>query len=174
VDEPEAWMGQAMADRAAAERLLDGASSEGWCHAIAKYQQSVEKAVKAIVVALRDRGVEKSVGYKHPIEPFVSMLIRLPRAAENRDITSHLSRLLDPSTRAAIHSLEVLIPRKPPPGQPHRRNTEYPFQDPQNRWTFPAAQGIFSSSEVQRFRDLSHRIADGADRIIRTIRRAPR
>ena len=175
MDEPVAWLQQAISDRAAAERLWDDANSAEWCHVVAKHQQTVEKAIKAIVAALRDRGVlGVTIGYQHPVEPFVSALIRLRRTAGNRDITSHLSRLLDQSTRASIHALEDLIPRQPPRGQPHRRNTEYPFQDSANQWTCPAAKDTFSLPEIQRFRDLSHRIADGAERIIRTIRRAPK
>jgi len=174
VDESRAWLQQALSDRSAAERF-DDADSTQRCHAIAKYQQTVEKAVKAIVVALREVGVRTtSIGYTHPIECFVSVLVHLPHGAGHRDIASHLSRLLDESTRASIYSLEELIPRRPPPGQPHRKNTEYPFQDARNQWTFPAAQGVFSSSDIQRFRRLSHDIAEGASRIIATIRRAPR
>ena len=134
MNESLAWLSQALSDRSAADGFIGDTDSTRWCHAVAKYQQTVEKAIKAIVVALREVGVRtKSIGYTHPIEPFVSILVRLPRAAGTRDITSHLSRLLDESTRASINSLEVLIPRQPPPGQPHHKNTEYPFQDSQNQ-----------------------------------------
>ena len=175
MDEPLAWLQQAFSDRTAAEHFVAGENATEWCHAVAKFQQTVEKAIKAIVAALRDSGVgTKRIGYKHPIEPFVSMLVRLPRDAGNHGIISHLSRLLDQSTRASIHSLEDLIPRQPPRGQPHRRNTEYPFQDSANQWTCPAVQGTFSLVEVQRFRDLSYRIANGASQIISMIRHAPK
>ena len=175
MDESVAWLQQAVSDRAAAERLWDGANSAGWCHVIAKHQQTVEKAIKAVVAALRDRGVQtKNIGYEHPSEPYVSLLIRLRRTPGTRAITSHLSRLFDEETRASIRALDALVPRRPPPGEPHRRNTEYPFQDPANQWTCPAVQGTFSSGEVHEFRDLSHRIANGAAQIISTIRRAPK
>ena len=175
MDEPVAWLQQAISERAAADRLLGGANGAEWCHVIAKYQQTVEKAIKAMVAALRDHGVlSVTIGYQHPVEPFVSMLIRLRRDAGNRGITSHLRRLLDHNTRDSIRSLDALVPRRPPPGEPHRRNTEYPFQDSASQWTCPAVQGAFSLAEVQKFRDLSHRIANGASQMISTIRHAPK
>jgi HEPN domain-containing protein len=169
VDEAYAWLQQALSDRAAAERLSGDENGVQWCHAIAKYQQTVEKAVKAIVVALHI-----SVGYQHGVGHFVDVLIRLPRRPGNRDIANNLSRWLDTNTRTAIRSLDILAPRRPAPGQPHQRNTEYPFQDPHDRWTYPAARGVFSSAEIKQFRDLPHRIARVAEQVISAIRRAPR
>ncbi len=54
VDESFAWLLQAAADREAAEQLAAGQCGKGYCHAIAKWQQTVEKAVKAMVAALRE------------------------------------------------------------------------------------------------------------------------
>jgi hypothetical protein len=175
VDESYAWLQQALSDRAAGERLSGGKDGAEWCHAIAKYQQTVEKAIKAIVVALRNRGIlHVTIGYTHPVEPLVSTLVRLPRNPGNRDIANHLSRSLDTNTRTAIRSLETLTPKRPAPGQPHRRNTEYPFQDPKDRWTYPAADGVFSSAETEQIRELSHQIARVAEQVISAIRHAPR
>jgi HEPN domain-containing protein len=169
VDESYAWLQQAISDRAAAERLSGDKNGAEWCHAIAKYQQTVEKAIKAIVAALHI-----STGYQHDVGHFVDVLIRLPRKAGNRDIANNLSRWLDTNTRTAIRSLDTLAPKRPAPGQPHRRNTEYPFRDPQDRWTYPAARAVFSSAEIEQFRNLSHRIARVAEQVISAIRRAPR
>ena len=169
MDESVAWLQQAISDRAAAERLNGDENGAEWCHAIAKYQQTVEKAVKAIVAALHI-----SVGYQHGVGNLVDVLIRLPRGAGNRDIANNLSRRFDTNTRRAIRSLDILRAKRPAPGQPHRRNTEYPFQDPHDRWTYPAARGVFSSAEIEQFRDLSHRIARVAEQVISAIRRAPR
>ncbi len=169
MDESYAWLQQAISDRAAAERLSGQENGAEWCHAIAKYQQTVEKAVKAIVTALHIR-----VGYQHGVGNLVDVLIRLPRRAGKRDIANNLSRWLDTNTRTAIRSLDILAPKRPAPGQPHRRNTEYPFQDAQDRWTYPAARGVFSSTEIEQFRDLSHRIARVAEQVISATRRAPR
>jgi hypothetical protein len=178
VDESHAWLEQAISDRSAAELLADGEDVGRWCHAIAKYQQAVEKAVKAIVAALREGRMSfNEIGYRHEVQPFVRILTHVPRAPRARgrpDIAGHLSRLLDQRTRDSIRELEALIPKQPPRGELHRRNTEYPFQDARSQWTYPAARDTFSREEVQRFRDLSHRIADGASRIIAALRRAPR
>jgi hypothetical protein len=175
VDESRAWLEQALSDRSTAELLAAGEDVGRWCHAIAKYQQAVEKAVKAIVVALREARMSfNEIGYRHEVQPFVRILTHVPRARGRPDIAGHLSRLLDQRTRDSIRELEALIPKQPPRGELHRRNTEYPFQATRSQWTFPAARDTFSLEEVQRFRDLSHRIADGASRIIVALRRAPR
>lgn len=167
MDEPVAWLSQAMADRHAAERFA--VQEHDRCHAIAKWQQTVEKAVKAIVSALHDRGTLGSgVRARHDVERYVAALVRLPRAAGNRTIQQLLHGLLDQNTRAAINALDALTPRHPP-----QRNTEYPFQDATGQWTYPAAHGIFSTEEAQRFRALAHRVLAGAGRIVSAIRRAP-
>ena len=57
MDEPTAWLYQARADRQAAERPRGGRRGTGRCHAVAKWQQTVEKAVKALVSALHDASI---------------------------------------------------------------------------------------------------------------------
>ena len=42
MDEPAAWLHQAMADRQAAERFVADDQGTGRCHAIAKWQQTLE------------------------------------------------------------------------------------------------------------------------------------
>ena len=126
MDESLVWLKQALSDRAAGEHLVRDGSTL-WCHAIAKYQQTVEKAIKAIVVAVREaRIMATRVGYGHSVENFVrphfvSSLRRRPHNPVNLDIARHLSGLLDENTRASIHSLENLIPRQPLAGELHRK-----------------------------------------------------
>jgi hypothetical protein len=169
VDKSAAWLYQAMADRQAAERFLADERGTGRCHAIAKWQQTVEKAVKALVSALYDAGiVDRDVLPRHDVERYVGLLVRVPRDASNRTIPLNLQRLLDQNTRVGIRALDALAPRMPP-----GRNTEYPFQDAQGQWTFPAAEDVFSQDEVQQFRALAHRVLDGAGRIVSAIRRRP-
>ena len=175
VDESLAWLQQAFADRTAAERFNADNEGKTRCHALAKWQQTVEKAIKAVVAALRQAGVlHIEIGYRHEVERFMSVLLRLPHAEDNRAVQQHLKRLLDENTRAGIRSLDALVPQRPGPGERPRRNTEYPFQNPEGQWTYPAAEEVFSSEEVRRFRGLAFRIVDGAGRIISAIRRAPR
>lgn len=175
MDESFAWLQQAVADRHAAERFAG--SEEGWarCHALAKCQQAVEKAIKAIVAALRDaRILHIEIGYRHEVARFLNVLIRLPHAAANRAIQRHLQSFLNQNTRDGIRDLDALAPRAPAPGQGLRRNTEYPFHDAGESWTYPAADKTFTPEEVERFRQLAYRIVDNAARIITAIRRAPR
>jgi hypothetical protein len=170
VDESTAWLYQAMADRRAAERLAADEMGTGRCHAVAKWQQTVEKAVKALVSALHDAGIlGAGVVHRHQVEPYVRTLVRLPRAPGNRTIQQTLHGLLDQSTRSGISALDGLAPRLPP-----RRNTEYPFRNAVGQWTYPAAEGVFSQAEIQQFRALAHRVLDGAERIVSVIRRRPR
>ncbi len=169
MDEPTAWLYQAMADQQAAERFVADEVGTGRCHAIAKWQQTVEKAVKALVSALHDAGIlGAGVLPRHAVERYIRALISLPRAAGNRTIQQNLHGLLDQNTRAGIRALDGLAPQRPP-----WRNTEYPFQDAQGQWTYPAAEGVFSQDEVQQFRALAHRVLDGAGRIVSAIRRRP-
>ena len=170
MDEPAAWLNQAVADRQAAERFVADGRAADRCHAIAKWQQTVEKAVKAMVSCLHDAGViGVGIRAKHDVERYVRTLIRLPRATGNQMIQRHLHGLLDQATRAGIRALDGLAPQFPA-----RRNTEYPFEVVPGQWTYPAAENVFSAEEVQRLRALAHRILDGAGRIVSAIRRGAR
>jgi hypothetical protein len=169
VDEPTAWLYQAMADRQAAERFVADEAGTGRCHAIAKWQQTVEKAVKALVSALHDAGIlGASFRPKHEVGRYVRALTRLPRDPANKKIQNHLCDLLDENTRGQIRALDGLVPQQRP-----QRNTEYPFQNVDGRWTYPADEGVFSQVEVQQFRALAHRVLDGAGRIVSAIRHRP-
>ncbi len=170
MDETEAWLSQAISDRKAAEVLLGNKEGMGRCHAIAKWQQTVEKSVKAMVCALFDAGI-LGIGAraKHEVTRYVGTLTRLPRAPGKRPIQQHLHSLLDQNTRLGIKALDDLAPQFPP-----KRNTEYPFQEAGGQWTFPAAKDVFSSEEVQRFRELAHRVLNGAGWIVSAVRRRPR
>ena len=172
MDESWAWLSQARADRRAAELLLK--SDESPCHGIAMCQQTVEKGVKALVVALREaRILNMHVGYRHEVVRFVEALIRLPRANDRRNLQNHLCGLFNQETRRGIRELDSLAPKRPEPGALHARNTEYPFQLTDQEWTCPAAEAHFDEEEIQRFRGLAHRIVDSAARIISAIRRMP-
>ena len=177
MDESLAWLHQAVADRLAAERefiFAAAAATPVWCHAIAKCQQAVEKSVKAIVAALiaarRWRG--PPIGFVHEVGRHMGTLVRLPRSSEFPLLRRHLLRLFDPNTRSTIEALECLIPKAPPPGQPLRRNTEYPYHDATGGFTYPAEPSIFSRTEIERFRALSSRLTDSARKIVAMLRRS--
>jgi hypothetical protein len=178
MDESEAWVAQANADYAAAERereLVGRLKEPVWCHAIAKYQQAVEKFIKAIVAALHDGGVRgvHPIGHDHRVENHVRLLRSLPGGAVGASIQQKLRDLLDAATRKSISTLEDLAPRRPAPGNPYLRNTEYPFNTLRGRWTYPAAQGSFSEEEVKEHRTLVRRVAYTATNIVYALRRSP-
>jgi HEPN domain-containing protein len=174
VDEPIAWLLQARADRKAAELLAADTAASGRCHAVSKWQQTVEKAIKAVVAGLRDAGVlHIEIGYAHGVDRFVSVLIRLPHAKDIRTIQQQLHGFLDQDTRAGLRALDALVPRRPAGGGP-QRNTEYPFLEANGDWTFPAAENVFSETEVQRFRSLAKRTLDSSGRIVAALRRSPK
>ncbi len=169
MDEPWAWISQASADREAGEQFVASENGAGRCHAIAKWQQAVEKAVKAIVCALHEVGIlGGGPRPRHEVARYVDMLIRLPRTPGDKTIQNLLKGLLNQDTRAGIRSLDALAPQLPP-----RRNTEYPFQTDEQLWTYPAAEGVFIAEEIENFRALSYRILASASRIVSTIRRRP-
>jgi len=171
VDESTAWLEQARADRQAGERLVSSNASR--CHIIAKYQQCAEKTVKGLIVALRDAGVLHSQpGRDHGVARFVKVLLRLPHAIDNRAPQQHLRGLLTQEVRTGLTAIDHVAPRWPAPGQPPRRNTEYPFLEGGD-WAFPAANEIFTREEVHRFRQLTYMLLAGVGRVISALRRRP-
>ena len=167
------WISQAESDRWAAERLFDPAHPRSYCQTIAKCQQTVEKSVKAVAAAMRDRfPITVAIGYGHEVDRLASALRRRrpARAGDPGDIQSRVNRLLNDHAIVEIKALESLIPRRPPPGQLHARNTEYPFERIAGDWTAPAS-GAFTEAEVQRFRQLADRIHAGSGRIVSILRR---
>ncbi|HVS39495.1 MAG TPA: hypothetical protein VMS17_28315 [Gemmataceae bacterium] len=179
MDESAAWIAQANADYAAAEREYEFAGRRRepvWCHAVAKQQQAVEKSIKAIVAALHECGVRgmHPVGYEHRVQSHLRLLRRLPGGGAGLSIQRKLREFLDAATRAGISRLEALAPRRPAPGDAHPRNTEYPFQAALGRWTYPAAADSFSATEVKEFRTVMRHVAYNARNIVSALRRGPR
>lgn len=178
MNESLAWLSQALSDREAAEREYTASvrSRKGvWSHAVAKHQQTVEKAIKAIVAALREAGFWHGppIGFVHEVERHMPFLVRLPRTENRRSVQFHLLRLFDSRTRLAIRSLMGLVPHAPPPGEPLPRNTEYPFHDEEGEWTYPASPTVFSQEEVEEYRTLSYRLLTSARWVISSLRRRP-
>lgn len=167
------WLRQAQADLEAAGHILQPVVASTYCQAISKYQQTVEKSVKALAAILRDAQMANiPIGFKHDVETQVSMLLRLPRPRASRDIQNIIHSLFDQSTRGDIKALGLLAPKAPAPGQLFQRNTEYPYQDAQGTWHVPAEEDAFVLAEVERFKRLAHRGYDGISRIMSAIERA--
>jgi hypothetical protein len=169
-----AWLLQAQADREAAELLAGNEVRHSYCHAIAKWQQTVEKAIKSLVACLRHSGVlHIEIGYKHGVERFVSVLIRLPHARDNRTIQQQIHGFLDQQTRDGLRALDALVPHRPAAGNSPQRNTEYPFLKADGGWTYPAFEKVFSDEEIRQFRSLAQRVLDKVWRIVSALRRRP-
>jgi HEPN domain-containing protein len=147
-----AWVEQAMSDLQAAQRLYDRENARTFCQAISKYQQAVEKAVKGVVAALQHGGVfTGGPGNRHPANPLISAILRLPRSDENRELMKRLERIFSETRRHQIEMMDNLVPVYPDPGQPHLRNHEYPFQDDVGDWLPPCDEAAFAKGEIKRF-----------------------
>jgi hypothetical protein len=178
MDESAAWVAQAAADRAAAERehaFAKDLESPSWCHAVAKYQQAVEKYIKSIVAGLRECGVRgvPATGYDHLVQNHLRLLRRLPGGGAGRSVQSKLKEFLDVQTRNGIRNLENLAPKRPGPGELHSRNTEYPFNAGDGDWTYPADPDSFSVAEVREFHKLMAHVSYYARNIVSALRRGP-
>jgi hypothetical protein len=89
------WISQADADWWAAGRLLDIAQGRSYCETLSKYQQTVEKSIKAIAAARRDRLLLAiQIGYKHDVVRLASALRRPARTSDPLNIQHHINRLL--------------------------------------------------------------------------------
>jgi HEPN domain-containing protein len=111
------WISQADSDLWAAERLFDAREPRSHCQVIAKCQQAVEKSVKAVAAALRDRFiVNVSIGYGHEVDRMASALRRRAKPGDPANVQHYVNRMLSEHTIAEIQSLEALIPRRPPHG----------------------------------------------------------
>jgi hypothetical protein len=170
VNESRAWLAQARSDFAVGNDLLD--RNLPVCHAIAKFQQAVEKSVKGLVVSLAAAKILSTpVGRRHEVDPYVSAMVRLRRSPSRRSLHNAIQRLFGADRRAQIRDLDALVPKWPPPGVPPSRNTEYPYQSTNHEWRSPAQADDFDRSEVDVFRHLAANIVDGCSRILLLARR---
>ncbi|MCP4247291.1 MAG: HEPN domain-containing protein [bacterium] len=171
-----AWLRQVASDYAAARRVFDSANQATFCHTIGKYQQVVEKAVKALLAAMREQGVlDVRTPRAHNVDGLIAALIRLPRRrAERRELQNQVLALLNEFRRGEIHALGALAPRWPGPGELFPRNTEYPFQLNESTWQAPSDGGVFQlAKDVQRFERLARHVHVGVSRLIDAIQLAP-
>ena len=167
----EAWVRQAQSDLDAAVFLHQQASKNAsmYCHAIAKYQQTVEKSVKAMVSAIVDLGIQfTTITASHLPSKEVDALLKI-KQIDNKSLGS-IARILTNKIRKQIHDLCVLAPKFPEKGQPFPRNTEYPFEQG-GTWTAPAASGVFTIEEVQDAKELAWVLHRQAARFVSAVRR---
>lgn len=140
-----AWIVQVESDFAVAEILFQKTDATTYCQAIAKYQQTVEKSVKAMVAAVNDLGSDLTVTASHLPTNEIDSLLRLRRVIDNVSV-DRLARIFK-QHRAAIEGLCSLAPKWPEDGKSFARNTEYPFLVA-DTWTAPAVEGTFTLQEA--------------------------
>lgn len=168
------WVSQADSDLHGANRLYDVADHRTYCQTLAKYQQTVEKSIKAIAAAITDVGipaVDSAHYYRHNVDKLISVLQRLPKPQDNREIQGHVDKVMNDYYRSEIKALSELAPKRPAPGALHARNTEYPYEIAPGVWTAPALLGSFNEHEVERFKQLAEHVYQGTRQVVSALRR---
>lgn len=142
----EAWVVQVKSDLEAGDKFYHENNPATYCQAIAKYQQTVEKSVKAMAAAVNDLGSDLRITPSHLPTKEIDALLLLRRAIDN----SSVNRLTNTFTkyRKAVEGLCRLAPRWPEDGTSFTRNTEYPFRV-DGQWSAPAVQGTFTAQEAK-------------------------
>ena len=174
VDKPSGalWLRQATSDLACAERLRGNSGAEDYCHIIAKYQQTVEKSIKAIVAAVADAEITYiGIKYNHEVKDYIAALLHLPKPKENLEIQSRIKGVLNEFQRGEIAALVSPAPKQPAAGKYAMRNTEYPFQNSAGAWIIPSDPAVFRKEDVTRFGSIAESIHDGARRLLSALAR---
>jgi hypothetical protein len=156
------WLEQAQSDFDCAVCLQNGSCQNVQCHIVAKLQQSVEKAIKALVQAMVDTNrIRVAIEFNHQIDRYITVLTHMSGAQSStaRTLRNRMQSLFNEQERHHINDLSMLAPRRPAPGELFRKNTEYPFQLHDGSWCAPAA-GIFSDADVTRFQSLAQRLLE--------------
>lgn len=175
---PELWIAQARSDREAGITLRAASTATLRCHAVAKYQQAVEKCIKAMALALHRTGlaqVPEGDYYTHdPLEMLIRALSSSPTGAQERTILRRVqTALADPNRAAEVKAVCSLAPRKPRPGQLHDRNTEYPYETSAGVWVAPAEPQSFSPVDVSDAERIAGTIYRAARKIVTAAARMP-
>lgn len=184
--EPKALRVQARSDLSVAN-ALGGAQClpELRAHVVAKYQQCVEKALKAAVVALRRKHVfaastfpapttSSYIPWGHKVAPLVTAIRSLPQNRARSTIAiavRSLQRLLHGKRMyRRIVELDALAPGKPKGTPPlHLLNTEYPFETAPDVWRPSCSPLAFHRTSVIRWAKVATDIVDGIDRTIPSL-----
>ncbi len=158
-----AWSRQAGSDYSAAERTLKRGDPDTYCHAIAKYQQSVEKYLKAMVALLLDSGLldsrPRDIGHTLDKTIKVLELRKTTNIARESGLSGYLEIVLSGHFTSEAKAISLLAPSYPEPGRPFARNTEYPFNNSDGTWTSPCVSDVFTLKDVERY----HKVAGHFD-----------
>ncbi len=140
-----AWIVQVESDFAAAEKLFQRNDATTYCQAISKYQQTVEKSIKAMVAAVNDLGSDLTVTASHLPIAEIDSLLQVRRVIDNVSV-DRLAKIFK-DHRVAVENLCRLAPKWPEDGKSFARNTEYPFVL-NEEWTAPAVEKSFTLQET--------------------------
>ncbi|GEM_PF-3149467 len=164
-DEASAYMRQARANHALGdylfqyfcEKIIDERREEFWCHVVAQCQQSVEKAMKALI-CFGNLDFPKT----HRADQLLFFLLKRSSILHFKDENlKKLSMLFGASEKQIVIQLSELAP----PKDTTKRNTEYPFLVGK-AWIAPAAPNVFTLTEIQLFLKHSRRIVYTANQIV--------
>lgn len=169
------WLSQPHSDLAASGRVLVPTDGSTYCQAISKYQQAVEKTVKALGAALHSSGImtlPSKYYYRHDVSEMARAMLPLVMTGR-RAVLPSIQNILHFRAIQDITKLCSLAPARPQPGTLHPQNTEYPYEISSGHWTYPASPGSFKLKEVERFRSFSFELYDKCSRIIAALDRTP-
>jgi hypothetical protein len=165
-------MRQAECDYRAAHRLDTDADPRTRCQAISKYQQSVEKSVKAVLDKLHEAGVTNAHSdRRHDVTRYAALFAKMPRAGNTRALLNQLAGLFTETIVQQMAVLDSLVPTYPPTGTLAARNHEYPFQQSAADWRAPSDEDSFTSGEIKRIRSCAGSLMIGLRRIFDALER---
>lgn len=169
----QAWFQQILSDFAAAKGVRNDRDTTTYCQAIGKYQQVVEKSIKAMVAAIRDQGIQFSVitPAHYPVDE-INALNGLRRAIDPASV-EQISQIFTDKHRILVRDLCGLAPQYPRDNITFRRNTEYPYNEglPVGDWTAPASANGFTLDEVKLYYSLAWVTHRKVGRFVDTVRR---
>jgi hypothetical protein len=163
---PQAWMQQAESDYRAAQRVDNDADPTTRCQAISKYQQCVEKSVKAVLDRLYAAGITNAHSdRRHEVSRYVAVFRNVPRTRDTSGLLNQLARLFTDTVVAQVDLLDSLVPQFPAAGALAARNHEYPFQKSATDWRAPSSPDTFTTGEIRRIRNCAGSLIVGLRRI---------
>jgi hypothetical protein len=161
---------QAESDVRCGNAVFTKTDDSTYCHALAKYQQAVEKGVKSLLHAAADAGLTATrPRRRHEVSHEVSALIHLANRRGADDLATKIHGSLGQDTRGEITALCGFAP-----GPDDTRNTEYPYPDDDGSWRSPCDPGSFVIDEVERFRRFAERFLQNARLIVSAAEHTPR
>jgi HEPN domain-containing protein len=155
-EEASAYMRQARSNQALGDYLfqqfcakIEERRAEFWCHVVAQCQQSVEKAMKALI-CFGNLDFPKT----HRADQLLFFLLKRSSILHFKDENlKKLSILFGAPEKRVVKQLSDLAPQK----DATKRNTEYPFRVGKT-WIAPATSNVFTLGEIQLFLKHSRRI----------------